>query len=75
MKTEYKFTDGQRVKFDNGVVTGTGYIIGACNTGQPFIGINYMIEVNIGACSIKLPNDEYPFTVIPMFECHIEKVN
>ena len=73
MKAEYKYRDNDEVEFDSGAIRGTGYVVGACNTGLPFIGVTYMIDVNVGTCSVKLPNEEYPFSFIPMCECHMKK--
>lgn len=73
MKNEYKFKDGQVVKFDNGLISGQGKIIGASSIGQAVNGVNYIIEVE--ESSVELPNDTYPFKVISMFECHITEIS
>lgn len=70
MKYEYKKDD--EVTFDNGVIFGSGFIVGACNTGHPIIGVTYMVDVT--KSNVKLPNKEYPFEVIPVNECHINKI-
>lgn len=70
---EYQFKNNEPVTFDNGVCSGAGYVVGACNTGHPIIGITYMIDVD--KANIKFPNKEYPFGIIPVNECHIEKID
>jgi len=65
----YKYPDGQRVEFDNGVIHGMGYILGVSSCAMPVIGCTYMIEVV--ESNIELPNEEYPYRAIPMQECHI----
>lgn len=69
MKNEYKYKDGQVVKFDNGAIAGHGKIVGASTIGQAGIGVNYIVEVE--KSTVELPNETYPFKVISMFECYI----
>lgn len=66
----YTFKDGQTVKFDNEVLVGTGIVRGVSTTDQAIIGANYMIEVK--ECNVPVPNETYPFSFIPMFECHLK---
>jgi hypothetical protein len=68
--TLYTFKDGQAVKFDNEVLVGTGIVRGVSTTDQAIIGAHYMIEVK--ECNVTLPNETYPFSFIPMFECHLK---
>ncbi len=74
MNPEYKFKDDEYVSFDNGVIFGKGHIVGASDTGHPIIGITYMVETIAKDCSVKLPNDTYPFQTIPMSEHFITKI-
>ena len=69
----YKFKNNEPVTFDNGVIKGHGVVLGVATTGHAVIGSIYMIEV-YESLGVILPNDEYPYTVIPMTECHIQSI-
>jgi hypothetical protein len=69
MTTEFKYKNKEIVTFDNGIIKGTAHVVGACNTGNPIIGITYMVEVITS--NTPIPCDIYPYSIISMFECHI----
>lgn len=71
---KYKFKNNERVRFDNGIISGHGVVIGVASIAQSIIGAAYIVEV-FESYDVILPNDEYPYTVIPMFECHIESLD
>lgn len=73
MDVDYSFKNDELVDFDNGVIAGRGYVVGACNTGHPIIGITYMIDVD--KANVKFPNKTYPYNIIPVNECHISKID
>jgi hypothetical protein len=72
MKVDYKFRNMSLVAFDNGVVKGEGFIVGACDTGHPIIGITYMVDTV--DCNVSLPNDTYPFEILAISECHLTEL-
>ena len=59
----------QIVKFDNGNFSGEGKIVGIANTGHPVIGKNIMVQTNDF-----LPDSNYPFNTIVVFEVHIKEI-
>jgi hypothetical protein len=67
---DYKFKNNESVTFDNGVISGHGVVLGVATSGHPIIGSIYMIEV-YESLKVILPNELYPYTVIPMAECHM----
>lgn len=66
MKEDYRFQLNDVVEFDNGYAKGHGVIKGAATIGAPIIGKTYIIDVI--ESNLSLPNDEYPYTTISMFE-------
>lgn len=66
----FNLQDQQIVKFDNGLISGYGKIVGVATTEFPVIGRVYLIEVH--SSSPILPNETYPFRVISMPEAYIK---
>lgn len=62
----YAYKDGEKVKFEYGVLQGEGIIKGAA------LGGCYIIEVT--SCAIPLPSGVYPYRTISMSELFISKV-
>ena len=60
----------QIVKYDNGIMSGVGKIVGVSNTGQPIIGKTYIIHDKSG----NIPNEEYDFECFVCTECHIKPI-
>lgn len=71
MKTEYKYGNGDYVKFDNGVFSGEAHVRGYATIAFPIMGAMVILEQEFGAG--ELPNDEYPFRTFTCAECHIKK--
>lgn len=63
----YNFQQDQEIQFDNGMIQGCGKVVGCACIPQAVIGAQYIIKVTDG----QLPNKEYPFDTISVFECHI----
>jgi hypothetical protein len=65
-----KLQQGQKIEFkitDN--LCGTGKIIGIATSGQPVIGITYIIEPDID-----ISNTEYPYTHFACSEIFIKPI-
>lgn len=58
---KYQYEDGQLVKFDLGVMSGTGKVVGVASNENIF-GATYIVEVE--SSNIEFPNSTYPFKVI-----------
>lgn len=69
---EYKFKNNEPVIFDNGVIRGHGVVLGVATTEHAVIGSIYIVEVF--ESNVELPNETYPYTVIPMTECHMQSI-
>ena len=66
---EVDFKQGDIVKYDLGVLKGTGRISGISCSGVPFGRKAYIIE----DMSLNMPNKIYPYTHFTCFEIHLEK--
>ena len=66
------YEQGEIISYNNGVVWGTGKIVGQANTGLPVIGVSYIVE-NLKS-NIPIPNEGYPYTHFIVFEIHIKKI-
>lgn len=67
MEGEYTYTQDQKVIFDNGVIKGTGKVVGVANSAQAVIGHSYIIEPDS-----PIKNQTYPFTHFVCFEVHMK---
>jgi hypothetical protein len=67
-----KYKQDEIVNYNNGVVWGTGKIVGQSSTELPVIGISYIIE-NLKS-NIPIPNEGYSYTHFVVFECHIKSI-
>ena len=59
--------ESTRIRFDNGVVQGTGWIRGIVNTPLPVIGSTYIVEIEKSNIDTKT----YPYSCVGLFACHI----
>ncbi len=59
----------QKVKYDNGVINGTGKIVGCASESVAVLGKGYIIEPDIS-----ITNETYPWTHFVCFEVHLEKI-
>ena len=69
----YKFKNQQRVTFDTGKFKGTGLVVGYSIAEQPVIGASVMI--NVTESNLSLPTEDYPYTVVSLFETFVDAVN
>lgn len=69
----YKFKNQQRVAFDTGEFTGSGLVVGYSMAEQPIIGASVMI--NVMESNLNLPTEQYPYTVVSLFETFVNAVN
>ena len=65
---EKTFTQNQKVSYDNGVIKGTGKIVGIATNPQTIIGRSYIIEPDIS-----ISNETYPYTHFVCFEIHLKE--
>lgn len=66
----YEFNQDQKVAFDNGVIKGTGTVIGVSGTELPVIGATYIINV----IDSDIDPDAYPYTAIALPGVHLEAI-
>jgi hypothetical protein len=64
-----ELTQGQKVSFDIQSLKGTGKVVGIAITGQPIIGIGYIIEPDIS-----IESESYPYTHFVAFEMNLKKI-
>jgi hypothetical protein len=71
---KYRYRDGDIVKFSADTeLSGKGVVVGVAINNQPTLGALYMVKVT--ESSPALPNKEYPFSTIPMFEIWMDLDN
>lgn len=73
MKHEYKFQDGEIVEFNQFPISGVGRIKGVANEGVAVLGATYIVEVI--SSTVTLPNSDYPYKTIAVFESNIIKTD
>ena len=66
----YKYKQGDKIYYDNGVICGYGIVVGISTSPQPIIGTGYIIEP-IG--NISTPT--YPYSHFVCFEHQIKQLN
>ena len=66
---EAEMKQDQKVTFDNGVVKGTGKIVGVATNSLPVIGRTYIVEPDQ-----PIKNETYNYSHIAMQEIYIKKV-
>ena len=64
-----KLAQGTKIKFDNGVIKGTGKVVGLATSEQPVIGYSYIIEPDDS-----ISNEVYPYSHFVCFGIHLEKI-
>jgi len=63
-----KYSQDQRVAFNNGVVKGTGKVVGVALNDQPLIGATFIIEPDE-----PITNSAYPYTHFVCAELHLKE--
>lgn len=59
----------EKVSYDNGVVKGTGKVVGIATNGQAVIGKSYIIQPDV-----PITNETYPYTHFTIFEIHLKSL-
>lgn len=62
-----KYSQNQRVAFDNGTIKGTGKVVGVALSEQPIIGATFIIEPDE-----PITNSTYPYTHFVCTELHLK---
>ncbi len=62
-----KYSQNQKISFDNGVIKGTGKIVGVALNEQPLIGATYIIEPDQS-----VESSSYPYTHFVCVELHLK---
>ncbi len=65
-----KYSQNQRVAFDNGTIKGTGKVVGVALSEQPIIGATFIIEPDE-----PITNSTYPYTHFVCTELHLKEVS
>ena len=67
---KFKFRDGQKVEYNNGVMRGIGVIIGCSSVSLPVNGAIYIVKDS----SQNIPSKEYPFECFTCAEVHLQSL-
>lgn len=70
MSQEFRYKENDRVVIDAGYFKGEGIVCGSSTVGAPIIGRTYLIKITHSTPMI--PNEEYPFSVVAIFEVHLK---
>jgi hypothetical protein len=65
-----KYSQDQRVAFNNGVIKGTGKVVGVALSEQPIIGTTFIIEPDE-----PISNSTYPYTHFVCAELHLKEAD
>ena len=68
MQLAFKFTYGQLIRYDNGVISGPGMVVGIAANDLPVVGVSWIVEDLSG----QFPNDSYPYKSFVVMDCHLE---
>ena len=73
MQNNYRYKQDQLVEFNVAVaagemLSGVGRIMGAATVEVAVLGVNYIVMPIKITGTVQVPNEEYPFTCIPMAE-------
>lgn len=73
MKPTFNYKQNDKISFDTGVagLSGKGIVVGCATEGAAVIGKTYMIKIT--ESNYPIPNDQYPFDTISIFEVQMKK--
>jgi hypothetical protein len=66
------YKQDQKVRIDNGVIVGIGWIRGKAISGQPVIGEGWIVEMESTLCDML--KKDYPYTHIVAFDNQLKAV-
>ncbi len=68
MSVKHNYIDGEWVLYEMAPgIKGTAIVKGVCDSGNPVIGIKYMLED-----PSQFPSAAYPYSCFPCFECFMK---
>ena len=64
---DVQLAEATYIRFDNGVVNGTGWVRGITTVSLPVIGFTYIVQIDESTVDTKI----YPYSCVAVFACHI----